>query len=274
MNRSARGNGDLLARIVAAKRDEMAALAPRADALERAALAAGPARGFEAALRSGGAVAVIAEFKRRSPSAGNLGGAEGPARTAEAYEAMGAAAVSVLTDRAFFGGALADLVAARAACDLPVLRKDFVLAPIQVYEARAAGADAILLIVRILEDGPLRELRELAEELGMDALVEVHDGSELGRALASGARLIGVNNRDLATFTTDLGVTHRLAGAVPADRTLVAESGIRTPADVDALGEAGVHAVLVGETLMRSGAAGAAATNLVGRRRVARGAAP
>lgn len=143
-----------------------------------------------------------------------------------------------------------------------------------MYEARAAGADAVLLIVRILDDARLMDLRQLAEHLEMDVLVEVHDASELERALASGATIIGVNNRDLATFETDLAVSHRLAASVPAERTLVAESGIRTAADVDALGAAGVDAILVGETLMRAGAAGSAAVGLAGRPRASRGAPP
>lgn len=257
---------------MATKRAEVAGLRPREAELRRAAEAGAAPRGFGAALRRDGTVALIGEYKRRSPSAGRLGGEAGPAETARAYEALGAAALSVLTDAEYFGGALGDLGAARSACTLPVLRKDFIVEAVQVYEARAAGADAILLIVRILDDARLADLRQVAEGLGMDVLVEVHDGAELERALASGAKLIGVNNRDLATFETDLAVTHRLAPSIPPERTLVAESGIRTGMEVDALGAAGVDAILVGETLMRAGAAGSAAIGLAGRPKASRGA--
>lgn len=193
---------------------------------------------------------MIAEFKRRSPSAGEIGSGD-PAVVAAAYGTGGAAALSVLTDGPYFGGSLADLEAARAASSLPVLRKDFVVDELQVWEARSAGADAVLLIVRILEDARLAGLLELSRELRMGALVEVHDEAELERALGAGAMVIGVNNRDLDTFRTELEVTLRLAPLVPAGRIVVGESGIRDGADVDRLGDAGVDAVLVGEALMR-----------------------
>ncbi|HEX7119027.1 MAG TPA: indole-3-glycerol phosphate synthase TrpC [Longimicrobiales bacterium] len=258
---------DILERIVEGKRREVARLRPRAAALREAAERAAPPRPFEAALRREGEVALIAEIKRRSPSAGWIRPEVGVAEVAGAYAGAGAAALSVLTDGEHFGGSLEDLATARGAVGVPVLRKDFVLDAVQVWEARAAGTDAVLLIVRILEDAALAELHALATELGMGVLVEAHTAVEVERALAAGARVVGVNARDLATFRTDLSVVLGLAGAVPPDRTLVAESGIRTAADVDRLGEAGVHAVLVGETLMRAPDVAAAAAALTGRRR-------
>ena len=186
---------------------------------------------------------------------------------ARAYEQGGAAAVSVLTDRDYFGGDLEFLRRVRAEVALPAIRKDFLIDPVQVWEARAAGADAVLLIVRILDDARLAELLGLAAEAGMDALVEVHDAEELERALAAGSTLVGVNNRDLGSFRTELDLSVRLAASVPAGVTLVAESGIRTPEDVDRLGAAGVDAILVGESLMRQDALRAAAGARAGRRR-------
>lgn len=252
MNRSARAaDGSVLDRVVATKRAEIAALAPRRTALRRQAEAAAEARPFAAALAVRGQVAVIAEYKRRSPSAGTIGGGE-PGAVAAVYEAGGASALSVLTDAEYFGGSLADLEAAKAAVGLPVLRKDFILDDVQVWEARAAGADAILLIVRILEDGTLRGLLELSRELGMAAVVEAHDAAEVDRAVEVGATLVGVNNRDLSTFRTDLVVSETLVERIPADRLAIAESGIRDRSDVERMGRAGFDAVLVGETLMRS----------------------
>ncbi len=262
---------DLLGRIVQTKQAEVAALLPQAGRLRAEAEAAPPTRGFARSLEAGESVAVIGEYKRRSPSAGGLGGELGPGPTAAAYEAAGASALSVLTDRDYFGGELADLRAARAACGLPVLRKDFVIHAVQVDETRAAGADAVLLIVRVLTDAALRELLDASMSVGLDVLVEVHDEVELARALDAGARLIGVNNRDLSTFRTDLDVTFRLARRVPRGVTLVGESGIQTAHDVERLGAAGVDAVLVGEALMRAGVAGAAGLGLAGRPRVPRG---
>jgi indole-3-glycerol phosphate synthase len=268
VDRSARVVGGILATIVGTKRAEIAALGSRAHALRAAAEEAAPVRAFAAALRRPEEVALIAEYKRRSPSAGSLGSNVAPARAARAYEMAGAAAVSVLTDAEYFGGSLEDLVAVRAAVGLPVLRKDFVLSEIQVYEARAAGADGVLLIVRILDDAALADLHAAATAVGLGVLVEVHDEAELERALRAGARIVGVNNRDLDTFTTDVGLSLRLAAQVPADVVLVAESGIRTGAEVDRLGAAGVDAILVGEALMR-GADGVAA-QLAGRSRAER----
>lgn len=240
----------ILDRIAATKREEVEALRPRAAALEAAALEADPPRDFAGALGRPGLVSVIAEVKRRSPGAGPIRPDLEPGGLASRYQAGGAAALSVLTDRGYFGGSLDDLRAARAAVDVPVLRKDFLLDPLQVLEARAAGADAVLLIVRILDDAPLAELLGMAESLGMSALVEAHDGAELQRALKAGARVVGINNRDLSTFTTRLDVTLDLLPDVPDDVVVVSESGIRSGDDVARLGGVGVDAVLVGEWLL------------------------
>jgi indole-3-glycerol phosphate synthase len=242
----------VLDRIVATKQVELEALQQRRAGVD-AALAGAPAPlDFEGALRRGPGVAVIAEVKRRSPSAGEIRGQATAVEVARRYADAGVAAISVLTDRDYFGGSLADLESVAAEVAVPLLRKDFTIDPLQVLEARGAGASAVLLIVRILDDGQLRDLRELAESLGMSALVEVHDLAELERAAGSGARVIGVNNRDLATFQTDLSLTERLAERAPAGVVLVGESGIRGAGDVARLAAAGVDAVLVGETLMRA----------------------
>jgi indole-3-glycerol phosphate synthase len=210
---------------------------------------------------------VIAEIKRKSPSAGWLNRELNAAGQASVYAHGGAAAISVLTDEEYFGGSREDLESARGAVDVPVLRKDFILEPVQVYEARAMGADAVLLIVRILEGSRLAELLSVVEDLGMTALVETHDGDELDRALAAGAAVVGINSRDLSTFETDLAVAESLAPRVPADRVVVGESGIHGPEDVDRLGAAGVDAVLVGESLVRSADAMDAVAALAGRPR-------
>ena len=194
---------------------------------------------------------MIAEVKRRSPGAGSIRPGLDPAQLARDYQAAGAAAISVLTDGPWFGGTLGDLAAVRGAVSIPVLRKDFTLVDEQVLEARAGGADGVLLIVRILDDAQLRGLRELAESIGMTALVEVHGQEELARALGSGARVVGINNRDLADFHTTLETTFTLLPGIPAHHVIVSESGIRTPADVRRLGSEGVDAVLVGEALLR-----------------------
>jgi indole-3-glycerol phosphate synthase len=199
-----------------------------------------------------GQVALIAEVKRRSPGAGEIRPGLEPAVLGRGYATHGAAAISVLTDGQYFGGSLGDLAAVKAATNVPILRKDFVIDPIQVSEARAAGADAVLLIARILDDAQLVSLRAAATSLGLTALVEVHDEVELERAVHAGAKVIGINNRDLATFKTDLAVTLRLLERVPPDAVVVSESGIRTRADVERLGQEGVHAVLVGEALLRA----------------------
>jgi indole-3-glycerol phosphate synthase len=223
--------------------------------LTAAAAGAPPPRGFAAGLRRGRVtlgIATISEFKRKSPSAGWMGEAADLPRTVGAYAAGGASALSVLTDGPFFGGALADLATARAACPLPALRKDFIVDRYQIVEARAAGADAILLIVAALTDAELADLLAAARDIALDVLVEAHDAEEVARAVAVGADLIGVNNRDLRTFTVDRELVIRLRDKVPADRLVVAESGIRDARDVARLRAAGIDAMLIGETLMRA----------------------
>ncbi len=248
---------DVLRRILARKAEEVAEAAerePLRTVAERAARADAP-RGLRAALArriDAGAVAIIAEIKKASPSKGVLRADYDPAAIGRAYADGGASALSVLTDRDFFQGAPAHLAAARAASALPVLRKDFVIDAYQVYEARALGADAVLLIVAALGDAALRELRDLAAHLGMDTLVEVHDGDELERALAIRPDLVGINNRDLRTFDTDLATTARLRGRVPDNVVLVTESGIQSRADIERMRGDGVHAFLVGEAFMTS----------------------
>jgi len=260
----------ILASIVATKRMELDALRSEARGLARRAADAPPVRDFKAALAGGSAVSLIAECKRRSPGAGPIRPGLDPAELTRGYERAGAAALSVLTDREYFAGSLDDLAAVREVVGIPILRKDFTLEPIQVTEARAAGADAVLLIVRILDDAMLRELLSAADALGMAALVETHDAEEVARALEAGARVVGINNRDLATFRTDLDTTLGLLERVPEDVVVVSESGIRTPADVEALGRAGVDAVLVGETLLRADDPAAEAAALAGRPRARR----
>lgn len=243
----------ILDEILATKREEVAELARGRGRLERAARAAAAPRDFAGALRRGDRLAVIAEIKRRSPSKGALAPELDAAGTARAYRAGGAAALSVLTDGPWFDGSLDDLRQAREASGLPVLRKDFTIDPVQVFEARAAGADAVLLIVSALpDDDELRELRLVAEHLGMAALVECDGPAGIERALASGATLVGVTNRDLRTFGEDLSVAERLAAALPASVTRVAESAIRGPDDARRMAAAGFHAVLVGEALVRA----------------------
>jgi indole-3-glycerol phosphate synthase len=241
-----------LDRILAAHRQAAADDRRAVEDLQWAARHGGPVRGFAAALRARDGLAVIAEVKRRSPSKGDLDASLDPGEVAADYERGGAACMSVLTDEGFFGGSAADLQAARAACSLPVLRKDFTVSPADVYDARAMGADAVLLIVAALSDAELAELHALAASLGMDSLVEVHDEPELERALAVGATLVGVNQRDLVTFAVDTDRALRMAQRFPPRVTAVAESGIDGPASAARLGAAGYHAVLVGETLVRS----------------------
>ena len=253
---------DILQRILTRKAEEVRerrASVPL-QALSARASAAPPPRGFRAALQAqldAGAAAVIAEVKKASPSKGVMRADFQPAQIARSYQDGGAACLSVLTDVDFFQGADAYLLQARAACALPVLRKDFVIDAYQIHEARALGADCILLIVAALDDAQLADFSALAHALGMDVLVEAHDAEELGRALATPAGLIGINNRNLRTFETALDTTLALRARVPADRLLVTESGIHTPADVARMRSAGVHAFLVGEAFMRAADPGA-----------------
>ena len=254
---------DILARIVAHKREELARGAPAIDRWEREAEARSAARrDFRAAL-SNRPRAIIAEAKKASPSKGVLSRDYDPARLATAYQRGGAAALSVLTDERFFQGTLDDLAAARAAVSLPVLRKDFTIAQSQIWEAAARGADAILLIAAILAEREMRDFREQAARFGMAALVEVHDRPELEKAIASGAEIIGVNNRDLATFEVTLETSLRLAEHMPAGAIRVSESGIRDAGDIEKLSAAGYTAFLVGEHLMQSDDPAAALQRLV-----------
>jgi indole-3-glycerol phosphate synthase len=260
-------SADILERIVAVKREEIAqAKARRGLASVRAdAEARRDVRGFEAALRTrvaAGRPAVIAEVKKASPSKGVLREHFVPTEIAASYERGGAACLSVLTDAQFFQGASQFLEQARAACALPVLRKDFMVDPYQVFEARAMGADCILLIAACLDDAVMADLEAQAHGLGMAVLVEVHDAAELGRALRLKTPLIGINNRNLRSFEVSLDTTLSLMRDVPADRVLVTESGIRTVADVERMRAAGVHAFLVGEAFMRAADPGAALAEL------------
>lgn len=246
----------ILDRIVAYKREEIAAAKqarPEAE-LEQVCEAMPPARGFRRALTTGDGVRVIAEIKRASPSAGTIR-EEGfdPVAIARTYESAGAACISVLTDGPSFQGKLSYLRDVRRAVDVPLLRKDFLLDRYQLLEARAAGADCVLLIAEILPDHELPRLLRQAEDLGLEALVELYDRDNLPRVLDAGADLVGVNNRDLRTFEVSLSHTLDLAPLVPPGVCLVSESGIRDRADVDRLRSAGVRAILVGETLMRAG---------------------
>ena len=248
---------DVLQRILASKREELRAAraaVPPAE-MARRARAAPPPRDFVGALRgriAAGGAAVIAEVKRASPSQGLLRADFRPAAIAQSYARGGAACLSVLTDSEFFQGAPEHLEQARAACALPVLRKDFMLDPYQVLEARALGADCILLIAAALAPAQMRELEEAAQELGMAVLVEVHDAAELDAALALDTPLVGINNRNLRSFETRLETTLELGVRVPAPRLVIAESGIGTRADVERLRNAGVRAFLVGEAFMRA----------------------
>ncbi|HEX7127652.1 MAG TPA: indole-3-glycerol phosphate synthase TrpC [Thermodesulfobacteriota bacterium] len=246
----------ILDEILAHKASEVAAaraIRPAED-LRAAAPGVAPHRPFEAALRPrpGARPRIIAEVKRRSPSKGAIRAEADPVAVARAYEAGGAAAVSVLTDARYFGGSLDDLLAVRAAVALPVLRKDFIIDAYQLAESAAAGADAVLLIVRALPGDRLGRLLDESRRLGLEALVEVHDAAEMAAAAAAGATVIGINNRDLRTFTVDTGLTLRLAPLAPRGAVVVTESGIATPADIDALASAGVSAFLIGESLMRA----------------------
>lgn len=249
--------------IIAATRETLPALQSRRRALERAALAAPQPASFASALRRPH-VALIAEVKRRSPSAGPINAGLDPVGLARAYAAGGAAAISVLTDGPFFGGSLADLEAVTRAVTTPALRKDFILDDTQLFEARAAGAAAVLLIARVLSDDDLRRLHRMADDLGLGVLVETHTADEIERALAAGASVIGVNARDLDSFTIDRDAAWALLGLVPPGCLAVAESGMASVADVGAAAAAGADAVLIGGALAAHGAPEVAARALAG----------
>ena len=260
---------DILQKIVAVKREEVAAARARRDlpSLRREAEAMGGQRDFVVGLRRSvqeRGAAVIAEVKKASPSKGVLRVDFRPAEIASSYERHGAAALSVLTDERFFQGSSAALEAARAVCSLPVLRKDFMIDSYQLFEARAMGADCILLIAAILGDAELAEFEATAFALGMAVLVEVHDDAELDRALKLRTPLVGINNRNLRTFEVSLETTLAMRARVPAERIVVSESGIHAPADIERLRAAGVHAFLVGEAFMRAPDPGAALASLLG----------
>ncbi|MBI5397819.1 MAG: indole-3-glycerol phosphate synthase TrpC [Verrucomicrobia bacterium] len=256
---------NILDEIVAQKRTEVAELRPRAAELKRLAAARSERRDFAAALRrADGHMALIAEVKKASPSAGVIRPDFDPVAIARDYERGGASCLSVLTDEEFFQGHLDYLRRIREAVKLPLLRKDFIVDELQIHEAAAAGADCVLLIVACLKQDELVHLFRVAADCRLDALVEVHDEAELDRALAAGAKIIGVNNRDLKTFKVDLAITERLAKRLPSGKTLVAESGIHTRADVERLARCGVNAILVGESLMRSNDIPAKVRELIG----------
>ena len=259
---------NILEKIAVYKREEIAAAKGRIPPaeIETCARAADPPRGFRAALLTARAekrFGLIAEIKKASPSKGLIRGDFDPPTLARAYEKGGAACLSVLTDVPSFQGAPEYLATAREATNLPVLRKDFMLEPYQVAEARAWGADAILIILAMVDDGAAAELLAASRAFGMDALVEIHNAAECKRALALGADTIGINNRDLKTFVTDLGVTLRLAPRIPQDKLIVAESGLSSRNDLRQLAEAGVTTVLIGETLMRQDDVAAATAELL-----------
>ena len=257
----------ILDKIVATKREEVsrAKQTVPADQLKKLSSDAPDVRDFFAALAGPSRISLIAEVKKASPSKGVIREDFDPVTIAKTYERRGAACISVLTDESYFQGSLDYLRQVRAVVDLPVLRKDFIIDPYQVVEARAAGADAVLLIAECLDDVLLEELHDAIVDLGMTPLVELYEPDNLERVLDAGARLVGVNNRDLRTFEVDLNHTITLRRQIPDDRVVVGESGIRTRADVEMLESAGVGAMLVGETLMASNDIGAAVDRLLGR---------
>lgn len=259
----------ILDKIVETKRREVTAqkaARPLAD-LETMITEMPPTRDFREALGADDddGCAIIAEVKRRSPSRGLLRADFDPVRIAQEYEKHGAAAVSVLTDETFFGGSSADLIAVREAIRLPILRKEFIVDLYQIHETRAIGADALLFIAAILTEGQLREYSNLAASLGLAALVEVHDATELEKALGAGAEIIGLNNRDLKTFVTDLRTSMKLASLIPKDRIVVSESGIRTRGEIETLLKAGIRTFLIGETLIAAPEIGLKLGELLGK---------
>jgi indole-3-glycerol phosphate synthase len=250
---------NFLSKILAQKREAVARMKAQSssDRLRERALeirkTAAPHRFFQALKSESLRLKIIAEFKRKSPSAGIIRDDRSAEEVARGYERGGACAISVLTDEAYFGGSIADLRAVRSATDLPILRKDFIIDPIQIYETAVAGADAVLLIVAALDDAVLGDLREVAEDqLGLDALVEVHRSEELHRALNAGAKIIGVNNRNLQTFQVSLKTSERLIAEAPHDRIMVSESGLQSAEALHHLHNLGFHGFLIGETLMRA----------------------
>jgi len=258
----------ILDEIVAYKKEELAETkrrAPLADIKARAG-EAGPTRGFGAALDAAGGIKLIAEVKKASPSKGVIRQDFDPVAIARVYEASGASCLSVLTETKYFQGDLAYLGTIRKAAGLPLLRKDFIVDAYQVYEARAAGADAVLLIAACLERRQLEDLLGLAAQLGLDVLVESHTYAELDKTLLAGGRIVGINNRDLSSFTVSLDTTFGLLKDIPGDRTVVSESGIATRDDVARLERAGVDAVLVGESLMREKDIGNKVKELLGKK--------
>jgi len=263
------GTPDILKKIIARKHEEIAERSAKVsiDDLKQQIESASPVRPFVGSMEekiASGRAAVISEIKKASPSKGVLREDFNPAEIAKSYAANGAACLSVLTDRDYFQGHEDYLVQAREACDLPVIRKDFIIDPYQVYEARAIGADCILLIVSALDDQQMGSLMDLAHELGMDVLVEVHDREELDRALKFDTRLVGINNRNLRTFEVSLNTTLGLLDVIPDDRIVVTESGILSPNDVKLMREHDVHAFLVGEAFMRADDPGAELAALFG----------
>jgi indole-3-glycerol phosphate synthase len=253
----------ILDTIVARKKEEVAKLLARG--ISPPAFDIPPARGFRKALTAAPGIAIIAEAKKASPSKGIICPDFDPVRITRAYEQGGAQALSVLTDESFFQGSLSYIPAVRSVVGLPVLRKDFIVHEIQIRESQAFGADAILLIVAILEPEQLRDYLQMAQELGLDVLVEVHDERETETALAAGSALLGINNRDLRDFSVDLSTTFRLQRMVPRDIPLVSESGIRDYDDIRRLADHGIAAALVGETLMRAEDQAEALRALIGR---------
>lgn len=254
MPRSLLKSGTILDAIVEKKRESLkrAKNANSIDALKKRITDAEDARGFHAAIRDRKGVSVIAEIKAKSPSAGVIAQSFTPESVAEVYQGGGACALSVLTEEDYFGGSLDVLSRARKRVTIPILRKDFIFDPYQLYEARAAGADAVLLIAAILDRDTLINLMEQSHDIGLDCLVEVHTESERESALTAGARLVGINNRDLNTFITDLSTTERIMTDMPEDITVISASGVSSGDDVRRLVGAGVKGVLVGESLMRS----------------------